>query len=125
MRSVKNRLVATFGVLVCAGAMLLAPAAAQAATVPAASAADTDNGSARGPIGPCSDQNSGIRVTSSFDGWTYTRYFQNCNNYGVNIQTRWYSTSGYWGSCFYLAPGQTRTNTVDGINTPGVEWQYC
>jgi hypothetical protein len=60
---------------------------------------------ARGPVGPCSQQASGVRVWQDFIVWK----FQNCNTYNIRIQVKSVSRSDgstFWGGCNTVAPGK-------------------
>lgn len=105
-----------------AASAVLAPTAAQAATAPVQSlsrsvAADTLQPLV--PIGPCSEQNSGVRVWRSGLAW----YFQNCNYYMINIAPK--LANVYYEACQALAPGATRASWGTLFVSGVAELKYC
>ncbi len=77
---------------------------------------------ARSPVGPCSQQNGGIRVSNSGLDKTY----QNCNSYTVSLKIYIYPPgvfSAYWDECKTYTPGQARGFNVFSINP--LSWAYC
>lgn len=73
----------------------------------------------RGPTGPCSQQNSGVRAYWEF-GWFNT---QNCNTYTIKIKHRVSYPGMTWMPCATLAPGQH--SYTPPVNLPQGTWASC
>jgi hypothetical protein len=77
------------------------------------------------PVGPCSQQPSGVRITSLSIA---TVSFQNCNATTIRIAPKLISSvtgTANYDPCESLEPGATRTVWGTPLNSPVKDFKYC